>query len=92
MRSGRLRQRLSALDARIDPPQVGQLVIISPETWRAEDLVAFDAARASGDLDQQDVIIERATGRRINRAVPGVHTIYNHPPSLIILRSRSDGT
>jgi hypothetical protein len=38
------------------------------------------------------VIIERATGRRINRAVPGVHTIYNHPPSLIILRSRSDGT
>jgi hypothetical protein len=88
----RLSSRLDALGARVDPPERFRFVVISPETWPAEDLAAYDDAQARGDTEEQDAIIWRVTGQRVNRAAPGVHTIRDHDPvRLIELRSRPDG-
>jgi hypothetical protein len=60
------------------------LVVISPETWSAADLTAYDDAREQGNTDEQDAIIWRVTGQRVNRAAPGVHTIRWHDPVRIL--------
>jgi hypothetical protein len=80
----RLTSRLDALAPRVNPPEQFQLVMISPETWSAEDLAAYDLARELGDTDVQDAIIWRVTGQRVNRAAPGVHTIRCHAPVRIM--------
>lgn len=88
----RLGSRLDALSERVDPPARFRFVVISPETWPEEDLAAYDGAKERGDTDEQDAIIWRVTGQRINRAAPGVHTIRDHAPiRLIEIRGRPDG-
>lgn len=80
----RLNSRLDALTTRVDPPARFRFVMISPETWSEEDLAAYDEAREQGDAEEQDAIIWRVTGQRVNRAAPGVHTIRCHAPVRIL--------
>lgn len=88
----RLNGQLDALSVRVDPPRRFRIVVISPQTWAAADLAAYDEARERGDEDEQDAIIWRVAGQRVNRAVPGMHTIRDHDPvRLIEIRCREDG-
>jgi hypothetical protein len=80
----RLTSRLDALGARVDPPERFRIVVISPETWPADDLAAYDDAGARGNTAEQDAVIWRVTGQRVNRAAPGVHTVRWHAPVRIM--------
>jgi hypothetical protein len=76
------RHRLRTLERRLAPPDVGRLVIVTPDTWPAAAEAAYRAAWEAGDRETRDTIIEAQTGERPGTG-PGI--------TIIEIATRDDG-